>query len=74
MPEPTNTTDRRDKHDRQIAVIRDLVHEGMRLEVQSRKDIRALNAAQIRTDASLKALIDSLHSGGNGHSNGKTKH
>ena len=44
----------------------------MRLVVQSRKDIRALNEAQIRTDASLKALIDSLR-GGNGHA-GKTKH
>jgi hypothetical protein len=81
MPKPTNTADRLDKHDRQIAAIRDLVHEGMRLVVQSRKDIRALNAAQIRltaaqdrTDASLKALIDSLHGGGNGRSNGKTKH
>ena len=74
MAKPTNTTDRLDKHDRQIGDIRDLVHEGMRLEVQSRKDIRALNAAQIRTDASLKALIDSLHGSGNGHSNGKTKH
>jgi hypothetical protein len=74
MPKPTNTTDRPDKHDRQIAAIRGLVHEGMRLVVQSRKDIRALNAAQVRTDASLKALIDSLHGGGNGHSNGKTKH
>jgi hypothetical protein len=74
MPKPAKTTDRLDKHDRQIAAIRDLVHEGMRLVVQSRKDIRALNASQIRTDASLKALIDSLHAGGNGHSNGKTKH
>jgi hypothetical protein len=44
------------------------VHEGLRREVQSRKDIRTLNAAQVRTDASLKAFIDS------GHSNGKTKH
>jgi hypothetical protein len=46
----------------------------MRLAVQSRKDIRALNTARIRTDASLKALIDSLQGGGNGHSNSKTKH
>jgi hypothetical protein len=73
MPAPT-TKERLDKHDRQIAAIRDLVHEGMRLAIQSRKDIRALNAAQLRTDASLKALIDSLRGGGNGHNNGKTKH
>jgi hypothetical protein len=73
MPKPIATADRLDKAERQIAAIRDLVHEGMRLVIQSRKDIRALNAAQIRTDASLKALIDSLRGGGNGHANGKTK-
>jgi t-SNARE complex subunit (syntaxin) len=80
MPKPT-TTQRLDKVDRQLAAIRDMIQDGMRLVIQSRKDIRALNAAQIRltsaqtrTDASLKALIDSLRTGGNGHSNGKTKH
>lgn len=55
-----------DKAERQITAIRELVHEGMRLVIQSRKDIRALNAAQTRTDASLKALIESLRSGANG--------
>ena len=60
-------TERLDKHDQQIASIRDLVQEGMRLVVQSRKDIRSLAAAQKRTDASLHALIDSLRGGGNGH-------
>jgi hypothetical protein len=70
MPaKPTKTADRFDKHDRQIAAIRELVLEGMRLVIQSRKDIRALNAAQNRTDASLKALIDSLRG-----ANGKSKH
>ena len=61
-------TERLDKHDQQIASIRDLVQEGMRLVVQSRKDIRSLAAAQKRTDASLHALIDSMRGGGNGHS------
>jgi hypothetical protein len=61
-------TERLDKHDKQIASIRDLVQEGMRLVVQSRKDIRSLAAAQKRTDASLHALIDSMRGGGNGHS------
>jgi hypothetical protein len=71
MPaKPTNTNERLDKHDRQIAAIRELVHEGMRLVIQSRKDIHALNAAQNRTDASLRALIESLR-GGNGRANGK---
>ena len=60
--------ERLDKHDRQIASIRELVQEGMRLVVQSRKDIRSLAAAQKRTDASLHALIDSMRGGGNGHS------
>lgn len=69
---PSKTEERLDKHERQIAAIRDLVHEGMRLVIQTRKDIRTLNAAQIRTDASLRALIESLR-GGNGHTNGKSK-
>ena len=60
-------THRLDKHERQIASIRELVQEGMRLVVQSRKDIRSLAAAQKRTDASLHALIDSMRLGGNGH-------
>ena len=75
MPaKPTKTAGRLDKHDRQIAAIRELVHEGMRLGIQSRKDIRALNAAQNRTDASLKALIESLRGAANGHTNGKSTH
>jgi hypothetical protein len=60
-------TERLDKHDRQIAAIRELVQEGMRLVVQSRKDIRSLAAAQKRTDASLHSLIDTMRGGGNGH-------
>ena len=74
MPAKPTTTERLDKHDRQIAAIRELVHEGLKLVVQSRKDIRTLNAAQIRTDASLKALIDHLRGTGNGYTNGKSKH
>jgi hypothetical protein len=75
-------TERLDKHDRQIASIRDLVKEGMkmvvetrRLALETRRDLRELAAMQLatgeaqkRTDASLHALIDSLHGGGNGHS------
>ena len=67
-------TERLDKHDKQIAAIRGLVQEGMRLLVETRKDIRKLalmhqstEAAQKRTDASLHALIDNLRGGGNGH-------
>jgi hypothetical protein len=65
-------------HDKQIRVIRDLVKEGIKLVVTSRQDtrreIRELTAAQKRTDASLKALIDQMRrSGGNGHAKGKVE-
>lgn len=77
---PADTKEGLDKHDRQIAAIRELIREGMRLGIETRKDFRVLAAmqkataeAQKKTDASLKALIDSLRSGGNGHSNGKDR-
>ena len=70
MPKMT-TKEHLEKHDRQIAVIRDLIHQGMRLVVdnirETRKDIRELRAAQKRTGASLKELVDSMRGGGNGH-------
>ena len=66
--------ERLDQHDKQIAAIRDLVKEGIkmvvetrRLAMDTRKDLRELAAAQKRTDESLRALIDSLRGGGNGH-------
>jgi hypothetical protein len=37
------------------------------LTLETRKDLRELAAAQKRTDESLRALIDSLRGGGNGH-------
>jgi hypothetical protein len=74
-------TERLDRHDKQIASIRDLVKEGIKMVVEirnltleTRKDLRKLAAMQLataeaqkHTDASLHALIDSLHGGGNGH-------
>jgi len=74
-------TERLDRHDKQIAALRDLVKEGIKMVVEirhltleTRKDIRKLAAMQLataaaqeRTDASLHALIDSLRGGGNGH-------
>ena len=36
---------RLDKDDRQIAAIRDVIREGMRLVLETRKDIRALSAS-----------------------------
>ena len=74
-------TQRLDQHDKQIAAIRNLVKDGIKMVVEirsltleTRRDIRKLaamqvstEAAQKRTDASLHALIDSLRGGGNGH-------
>ena len=60
-----------EKHDKQLRAIQNLVHRGMELVVKNRQDIRKLTAAQKRTDAALKDLIDGLRAGGNGHGNGK---
>jgi len=67
-------TERLDKHDKQIASIRDLVKEGIkmvletrRLALETRRDLRELAVAQKRTDSSLRAFIDSMRGGGNGH-------
>ena len=65
------TGERLDKHDRQIAAIRDLVYEGMRMLVETRKDIRALAAAQKRTQENLHTLIDTLRRGANGNAKRK---
>jgi len=60
------------QHDKQTAAIRNLVQEGMRLMVETRKELRALAAAQRRTEESLRAFIDSMRRGnGNGHAKGK---
>jgi hypothetical protein len=74
-------TQRLDHHDKQIAALRDLVKEGIKMVVEirhltleTRKDLRKLAAMQLataeahkRTDESLHALIVSLRGGGNGH-------
>jgi hypothetical protein len=64
------TKERLDKHDRQIAAIRILIQEGMRLVVETRKDLRTVVAlqkrteeAQKRTEEKLEALIDTLRRG-----------
>jgi len=66
--------ERLDKHDKQIASMRNLLEGGIemvveirRLTLETRRDLRALAASQKRTDASLQALITSLRAGGNGH-------
>jgi hypothetical protein len=78
--------ERLDQHDVEIAAIRRLIKEGMKLVVGTRQDIRLLaqdirklassqaklTVAQTKTEASLQALISALRrSGGNGHSKAK---
>jgi hypothetical protein len=62
--------ERLDKHDRQIAAMRELVRDGIRLVMENRKDIRALTLSQKRTEALLQSYLSSLQRG-NGH--GKSK-
>jgi hypothetical protein len=59
--------ERLDKHEKQIQAIRNLIHEGMRLVVETRRDFRTMHAMQKQTETKLQALIDSLRGGGNGH-------
>jgi hypothetical protein len=50
-----------ERHERQIASIRDLVKEGIKLVIESRKEMRELRAMQ-------KQLINITKRGTNGHS------
>jgi hypothetical protein len=68
------------KHDREIAAIRKLVHQGMKMLVKSedehkafRKDLRALRDPQQETDRPLQLLIQSLRGGTNGHAKRKVE-
>jgi hypothetical protein len=47
-------------HERQITAIRNLVKEGTRMMLETRKDLRAIAAAQKRTDLKLEALLDQM--------------
>jgi len=49
------------EHDRQIAAIRKLILQGMKM-------INSLAASQRKTDAQLQAFIRSMERGRNGHS------
>jgi hypothetical protein len=70
------------QHDREIAAIRRLILQGMKMinrteagllrlegqQEETRKDLRELAASQRKTEAMLQALIRSLERGRNGHS------
>ena len=47
-------------HEKQITAIRNLVKEGMRMMLETRKDLRAIAAVQKRTDLKLEALLDQM--------------
>ena len=53
-------------HDKQIAAIRALVHEGMKLVIETRKDMRLMLQSQKRTEKNLADLIASLGRSTNG--------
>ena len=55
-------------HDRQIAGIRDLVKEGMRLMIETRKDMRIVIAMHKRNEQRLETLINTMKRGTNAHS------
>ena len=57
------------QHDREIAAIRKLILQGMKMLVENRAEIKALAVAQRATDKNLDRFIRSLERGGsNGHS------
>jgi hypothetical protein len=69
--------ERVDKHDREIAAIRKLIHTGMKMFVKAeeehaafRKELRELRASQRETDRQLQAFIRSLRGGSNGRTKG----
>lgn len=80
MPKETVTA-HLSRHDREIAAIRKLLLTGMKMleryreetqkyAIESRKEMKELREAQKRTEASLKAFIDTMRGVGNGHAKG----
>lgn len=53
-------------HDKQIAAIRALVQEGMKLVIETRKDMRIMLQSQKRTEKNLADLIAALGRSTNG--------
>jgi hypothetical protein len=68
----TKLEKRVDQHDREIAAIRKVLWQGVKVLAQNQTQIKALTAAQRRTEETLNRFIRSLERGErNGH--GKTK-
>jgi hypothetical protein len=71
---PTKVEARVSEHDRQIAAIRKLILQGMKMinslaasQHELAASQRELAASQRKTDAQLQAFIQSLQRGRNGH-------
>jgi len=60
-----------DQHDKQIKVIRDLVREGMRLMVETRRDLRTLATGLKNLTSNVNDLTNSMRRGSNGHTKRK---
>ena len=82
LGEEMTTKQRLDQHDREIAAIRTLLKQGMKMLVeyqrenreehsQIRKELRELAAQQKKTEASLQTFMDGLRRGANGHAKRK---
>jgi hypothetical protein len=59
------------RHDREIAAIRTLLQQGMRLVVQVQQAQKRTGQAQERTEQNLNLLVESLRRGSNGHARRK---
>lgn len=60
---PSKLEARVDKHHREIPAIRKLLGQGMRIMAQNQTQIKALTAAQRRTEETLNRFIRSLERG-----------
>lgn len=65
--------ERLDAHDKQIRAIRSLVQEGMRLLVETRKDLRTLARMQQETEKKLQRFIEGASRGRSSNGHSKTK-
>ena len=65
---PSTLEARVDQHDREIAAIRKLILQGMKMIVQIEAGLKKVEAQQLRTEKTLERFIQSLQRGG---SNGR---
>ncbi len=69
MPSKSSVQEHLSRHDREIAAIRKLVLQGMKLMIELQKGQKELQAAQKKTEQTLERFMRSLERGGvpNGH-------